>query len=267
MKLVFKLIDRPGAVRSLISDGLVGLSSILLLLTSVSVLQAAEDVIPHGEVAEAEGKGVVAAWYGCATGRYRHGVLGDAIEGACLKAHDHQGQVLNLELSASYVFEDVTPRLADMNGDGLNDIVTVRSDVDAGAALVIYGLVDGELAVIAETPPIGTANRWLAPAGIADFNNDGRNDVAYVQTPHIGGILRYWTMLDEGFTEIARMNGFSNHSIGATRVSISRVLDENKDEVPDLALPDRSGSETIIITLHPEPAVLGRSPFKLEFYD
>ena len=74
-------------------------------------------------------------------------------------------------------------------------------------------------------------------------------------------------MLDDGLTEIGRINGFSNHSIGATRVSTSLVLDDNGDKVPDLALPDRWRNETIIITLHPEPAILRREPYDESFYD
>lgn len=239
----------------------------LILMSAPFVVFAQESLIPHGQVAKAPGEGVVAAWYSCPTDRYRHGVLGDSIEGGCLYVRDDNNQEISVELSASFVFEDTTPRIADMNGDGMNDVVTVRSDVRSGAALAIYGIVDGALQEIAATATIGTANRWLAPAGIADFNNDGRNDVAYVQTPHIGGILRVWSMLDGGFTEIARMGGFSNHAIGSTRVSTSRVLDDNGDQVPDLALPDRFAAETIIVTLHPKPAELRRLPYKQSFYD
>lgn len=251
---------------SIIKSSVVAAFCLPLLVLQTTV--AAEDApIPHGEVAQAKGEGVVAAWYSCPTERYRHGVLGDRIEGGCLHVRDHEEREISVELSELFVFEDTTPRIADMNGDGLNDVVTVRSDVRSGAALAIYGIVDGALQEIAATATIGTANRWLAPAGIADFNNDGRNDVAYVQTPHIGGILRIWSMLDDGFTEIGRINGLSNHAIGATRVSTSLVLDDNGDKVPDLALPDRWRNETIIITLHPEPAILRRAPYEESFYD
>ncbi len=227
--------------------------------------------IPHGAVAVAEGMGVVAAWYACPTQRYRHAVLGDDIEGGCLMVRDSEGNEYAHTLDEQYVFEDVTPRIADMDGDGRNDIVTIRSDVDAGAALVMYHLAKDEsgtmLEELAATPPIGRANRWLAPAGIADFNNDGRNDVAYVQTPHIGGILRVWTMLDQGFTEVARVAGLSNHSIGSKRVSISRVLDDNDDGVADIAIPDQSGTQTIVLTLHPSFKELRRMPFDVNWFD
>jgi len=251
--------------------------TICALSLSAANLQADDfPAIPHGSKAEplttgvADGgvdKGIASAWYSCATTRYRHGVLGDAVEGGCLLVTDDQGEEWILNLDSKYVFEDTTPRIADMNNDGKNDVVTIRSDNRLGAALIIYTLGDNGLQELGSTPPIGKSNRWLAPAGIADFNNDGQNDVTYVQTPHIGGTLRFWSMNDGKLEELANMPGFSNHSIGATRVSISRVYDANEDGVQDIALPDFSGTHTVVVTLHPELKEIGRLPFEPAFFD
>ena len=227
-----------------------------------------ETPIPHGTIAKASGKGIVKAWYSCPTERYRHAVLGDAIEGGCLVVIDDAGKQHSVALPESQVFEDNTPRIADIDGDGLNDVVTIRSELDAGAAIAVYGITDDsdQLTELAATPPIGLSNRWLAPAGIADFNGDGALDIAYVQTPHIGGTLRIWSIVDGVFTELDRLGGFSNHSIGATRVSISRVLDDNDDGLADLALPDQSGSLTVIVTMKPDLQILRQLPFDSAFY-
>ena len=250
---------------------------------SISSVQAEDfPLIPHGEIATIDaqtaktqtqndnqgiGISITSAWYSCATQRYRHGVLGDDIEGGCLLATDANGKRYELQLSDQYVFEDTTPRLADMDDDGLADIITIRSDRSLGAAIAIYSLRDGDLTEIASTPPIGLSNRWLAPAGIADFNNDGINDIAYVQTPHIGGILRFWSITSDGFIELGQRRGYSNHSIGSTRVSISRVDDFDGDGVADIALPDQGGGSTVIVTLHPTLQELERQAFKLTFFD
>jgi len=107
--------------------------------------------IPHGHKAQplttgvvggGESQGITSAWYSCPTTRYRHGVLGDAVEGGCLLVTDDQGKESVLKLERRYVFEDTTPRIADMNGDGKNDVVTIRSDNRLGAALIIYTLGD-----------------------------------------------------------------------------------------------------------------------------
>ena len=228
--------------------------------------------IPHSVVAQSTGEeGIVKAMLSCGTDRYAHAVLGDAIEAACLIVEDESGSVVQLDLPEHQVFEDLIPRIADVNSDGQNDVVLVRSGSRTGAALTVYSLTqtgsDKQLTELAATPAIGTANRWLAPVGVADFNNDGVQDVAYVQTPHIGGILRVWSIVDGDFIEIAKSRGFSNHSIGDTRVSTAKIKDMNNDGVMDIALPDQRRQNTVWVTLYPEFAMLQTKAYELSDFD
>lgn len=145
---------------------------------------------------------------------YPHGVLGDAIEYKALVSLDPRGVgglFRLVALPGDQVFEDIAPRCADLDADGFDEIITVVSDARDGARLAIYSRGRG---FVAETPPIGRGFRWLAPAGTGDFDGDGRIDIAYVETPHIGGTLRVWTLGDTGLAEIASAPGFTNHRIG-----------------------------------------------------
>ncbi|MEM9061962.1 MAG: VCBS repeat-containing protein [Pseudomonadota bacterium] len=154
------------------------------------------------------------AGYVLPTTEYKHAVLGDDVEykGLFLLIHTATGVLpATLELPEGQVYEDIAPRCGDLDGDGDQEVVTVISDAKVGARLAVY---DKQRGPIDETPPIGRGYRWLAPIGIADVNGDGQNDVAYVETPHIGGALRVWTLLDGKLTEIANAGGFSNHRIG-----------------------------------------------------
>jgi hypothetical protein len=161
---------------------------------------------------------VVAAEFTAPTTRYGHGVLGDAIEygGLAIKFTD-AGNTKNITITLpkDHVFEDIAPRLADMNHDGSPEVIVVETDVRRGAALAIYDQ-NGKLA---ETPHIGSSNRWLAPIGMADFNEDGDIDVAYVDRPHLAKILRVWTYRDGALVEIANAKGLSNHRIGDDFIS------------------------------------------------
>ncbi len=171
--------------------------------------------------ARATGEGITWAGFSDATDRYPHGALGDAWEAGGLRA---QAGVLGpcdlaIILPDSRVFEDVAPRIADIDGDGLNDIVVIESAFGEGASLAVYGLVGDRLEKIAATPPIGLTNRWLSPVGIADLNGDGGLEIAYVETPHLGKTLRIWTWDGDGLVQIASAGGLTNHRFGEPFIS------------------------------------------------
>lgn len=180
------------------------------------------------------------------TDEYRHGVLGDDIEykGLMLLVHTDAGVLpAVLELPEGQVYEDIAPRCGDLDGDGEDDVVAVISDAVNGARLAIYSKRAGPLA---ETPPIGRGYRWLAPIGIADMNGDGQNDVAYVETPHLGGTLRVWTLRDGELVEIANARGYSNHRIGEDFIT-GGVRDCG--DGPELVLPDFGWDELRAVKL------------------
>jgi hypothetical protein len=161
---------------------------------------------------------VVAAKFTAPTERYAHGVLGDAIEYGALEIQYNDAVTIKtttITLPQDHVFEDIEPRLADVDGDGSLEIIVVETDARRGAALAIYD----QSGKRAETPHIGSPNRWLAPIGIADFNDDGRIDIAYIDRPHLAKTLRVWTFKDNGLTETANIAGLSNHRIGENFIS------------------------------------------------
>lgn len=162
---------------------------------------------------------IVSTWYDGATDRYRHGVLGDAIEPSILSVTDSEGCTVKVELSDEHVFEDLAPRLANLDGAPGYEVITIRSHQSYGAQIAVYQLVNNNLEVLANTPYIGTANRWLAPVGIADFNNDGDMDIAFVDRPHLAKVLRVWSFRDNELVQIAHRNGYSNHKIGEDFIS------------------------------------------------
>ncbi len=161
---------------------------------------------------------ITAAKLSLPTDRYDHAVLGDAIEWGGLDLTvtiDGQTKNLRITLPETRVFEDITARLADLTGDGAPEVIVVETDIAKGASLTVYG-PQGK---IAATPPIGQTHRWLAPAAIADFDGDGRPDIAYIDRPHLLRELVFVRLTGNNLTEFARLPGLTNHRIGDSTIT------------------------------------------------
>ena len=160
---------------------------------------------------------VTGAAFGAPTGRYPHGVLGDALEwGSLTIRHRADGGETRIVLPDARVFEDVAPRVVDLDLDGRDDAVAVvESHRERGARLALYDAAGR----VAATPHIGTRFRWLAPAAIADLDGDGAVEIAFVDRPHLARVLRVWRYAGGRLVEVAAVSGVTNHRIGEPFVS------------------------------------------------
>lgn len=210
-----------------------------------------DNALPHGRVAVGT-RDIARAWLSDPTPRYDHGVLGDKIEAGSLTIETRDGKVQAVRLKDDAVFEDLTPRLADLDGDGHDEIVLVKSYLKRGSALAVIGRRDGKYTIIAETPPIGTPNRWLNPAGIADFNGDGKIDIALVRMPHVLGELELWTWSDKRLTKTGELADTANHIAGSRAIDMSVAADFDGDRIPDLAIPSLDRTRLRLISFVPE---------------
>lgn len=148
--------------------------------------------------------------------RYRHAVLGDAVEATALYVLErHSLEVMaRLELPPPHVFEDIAPRpVAWGSGRGL---LTVRSG-PLGAQLAVAAiseLVPGQLELAALGEPIGTKHRWMSPS------TDGVHLLA-VHTPHIGGLLHRYHADAGRLAGQMLVDGVNNHHIGQRELDVT----------------------------------------------
>lgn len=190
--------------------------------------------------------GAAQVCYADPVARYGHDVLGATPEWGALVLRLEDGRTARIDLPPDAIFEDIAPRAVAPGALGLPEgvlagVVTVQSGLRDGARLVVWAATEADGAVrlvrIAETPPIGRPFRWLAPLAIGDLDGDGIAEIAYVQTPHLRGLLRIWRLSDGALEEIAQAPGFSNHRIGENRIGgFLRVC----DGVAELVTPDLS---------------------------
>lgn len=196
------------------------------------------------------------------TTRYAHAVLGDDVEWGALEMRLKGGKSLRFVLPESRVYEDLEPRLADVDLDGDFEVIVVESSQTQGGRLAVYD----ETGLIAATPFIGRKFRWLAPVGAADFDNDGKIEIAYVDRPHLAKTLRIWRFAENQLTEVGRLAGVTNHRIGEDFISGGLrycgdgpemvVADANWQNVLSVTFDGASVLATIIAPFH------GKESFK-----
>lgn len=237
--------------------------AVFVLLMNAGAAAGAEKVdrnpIPSGVKASASGDIVEAVLIGRTT-RYHHFVLGTPYEAAGLRVRTADGRSLEIILSEDSVFEDRQPRIVDLDNDGRNEIVLVISRASSGSALAVLGLRGGALKILAESTPNGAPRRWLNPAGIGRFLNNGRRQVALVRMPHAVGRLEFWDFDGGKLTLHGSIDNTSNHRAGSDQTNLSAVIARKSTQADLLAVPDFNRRNLRVIAALPTPHQMGIFP-------
>jgi hypothetical protein len=204
---------------------------------------------------------------------YRHGALGDGVEAGRVTISErqplggHQTSARPVPVKTDQVgagtdavFEDREPRLADLDGDGTPEILVVKSYRDKGSALAVIGRREGAWTILAETPPTAEPMRWLNPAAVADFDGDGKPDIALVRAPHRDGVLQLWTWDAGKLTLKHEAAGYSNHAFGSAALDLAAAVDLDGDGRPALAVPTLDRGSLAILSFKGGVKELRRFP-------
>jgi len=116
----------------------------------ITEIKANYSLLPEEQISISDDNLVFAA-YANPTERYAHGILGDKIEAGSLVISAN-GVLHELNLPVEYVFEDIRPRLYDVDGDGALEFITIRSHVNQGAGIMIYKILVDQLIEYAYVP-------------------------------------------------------------------------------------------------------------------
>ena len=195
----------------------------------IEQLNANYSLLPEASFSISKDSSTLAA-YTQPTERYRHGILGDRIEAGQLVVVIN-GVFFERTLSTDYVFEDIRPRLADVDHDGKLEFITIRTHVQLGGGIAIYKIENDQLIEYAHVEEIGIPNRWLNPVIIHDLDQDGTVELAWIQTPHIGGILKIAKIQPGKLKPLDETQFYSNHGIGERNLCLSVLTEENEKRV------------------------------------
>ncbi len=187
--------------------------------------------------------GQVALYANATDQRYVHGIMGDALEAATLLVLDVRESRIRLlarvDLPGEDVYEGIAPFWADIDGDGVEDLVTTVSNGSLGARLRAY-LWDGAgIRQEVDGPPIGQGNRWRHQLSAERFGPAGRIEIAATLTPHIGGALEFFRLGDAALERTATFPGVTTHALGSRNLDQTAAGDFNGDGQPEVLAMDR----------------------------
>ena len=175
-----------------------------------------------------------------ATTRYNHGVLGDGLEatGITLVETSPTPRITQkVVLAAPRVFEGIAPIWADLTGDGEREIIVTLSDAEQGAQIVVYDEAGQQLAA---GVAIGRGYRWRHQLAVAPFGPNHELELAVVRTPHIGGTVEFYRLVEDRLEIVAQMPGYTSHVIGSRNLDMAVAGDLDGDGRTELLLPDQA---------------------------
>jgi hypothetical protein len=183
------------------------------------------------------------------SGRYRHGVLGDAIEPTEIRVFRLEGGKLRplafFPAGGDGVFEILGALAADLDGDGREEILITRSDPAGGAVHLVIALRGARPAVKARGWPTG-GGRWSHLLGAFDVDRSGLKVLA-VETPHLAGSLLALRMVQGELRVRARRSGFTTHTIGSRNLWQFALL--RRGGLTEVVLQERSRSRLAALAL------------------
>ncbi len=179
------------------------------------------------------------------TDRYDHGVVGDRFEasGVVFVSLATQEVVSQMTYDAD-VIEGMVGMFADLDSDGIEEFIMTVSNAESGARLVV---LDDQAAVVAESDPIGQSGRWRHQIAVAPFGPNGEIELVDVRTPHIRGVVEYFSMRDGRLELVASIDGYSSHTIRSRNLDMAVAFDADGDGQAELVVPNQSKDELAVL--------------------
>ena len=183
--------------------------------------------------------------------QYPHGILGDDLEArsvTIVQLSDQPYVLSQFSVPTDWVIESILPIWSDWDGDGDREILLTLSNSTSGAKLVLY---DEDGNALAESDPIGIGYRWRHALDIAPFGEKSQMLLADVETPHIGGIVHFysWDKENKVLKIETSLPGYSTHDIGSRDMQMYILATDEENEQTLLILPSQSKTELAALRL------------------
>ncbi len=181
-----------------------------------------------------------------ATDQYDHAILGDPFEAKAFEVLNRcTGERTRTTVASEDVIEGISALLADINGDGTNEVLVTISNDDVGSRMSAFTF-DGTL--VAESVPIGQGGRWQTQLAVAPTGPNGESEVVDIWKPHANGVAEFLQLKGNTLVRVADLAGFTNHVIRTQNLDKGLVADADADGRLDVVVLTLENTEVAVLS-------------------
>jgi len=169
------------------------------------------------------------------TDRFPHSALGDNLEAtAVVVVTVGVNEVESIYQSGDDVIESIAPLLADVDDDGVDDVVLTVSN-DSQIWLVVASSTGG--GVVAISDPVDRLLGWRHLVAVGPLGPTGQTEIVEVLYPDAQGSVRFLSLSGGKLGVVATRTGYRSHEFGARNLEQAVAADIDRDNYVELIVP------------------------------
>lgn len=147
-----------------------------------------------------------------------------------VEARDGQIKILTrTDLPGEDIYRGVSPFWADIDGDGVEDLVTTVSRDPLGERMRVYMWDGAGIRQEVDGPPFGRGEIWRQPFSAGPFGLSGQIEIAAMLMSSAGGVIEFFRYNGDYFIRKAASQGFSANIINARNLDQTAAGDFDGD--------------------------------------
>jgi len=169
------------------------------------------------------------------TDRYPHSSLGDNLEATtAVVVTVGVNEVETIYRSEDDVIESIAPLLADVDGDGIDDVaLTVSNDREVW---IVVASSTGS-GVVATSDPVDRLLGWRQLVAVGPLGPTGESEVVEILYPDAGGSVRYMSLTGGELRVVATRTGYRSHEFGSRNLEQVLAADVDRDGRIEVIVP------------------------------